>query len=95
MLKKNALFFDLVKIGTSDLNQVVRIHQVSFPNFFLTQLGSRVLTLFYKGLINDPNTISWGISNEGNLVGFFVASLNSKGLYKRIVKKNMFFFYCI
>lgn len=64
------------------------IHSQSFPNFFLTTLGPNFLSVFYTSLLRDKKTISWGIKENDILIGFFVASENSDGLYKRIFINN-------
>ena len=81
--------FEIVKILEYHINQVIEIHIAAFPGFFLSELGNDVLRVFYKSLLQDKTTIFYGVKNEGELVGFFVASLKPKGLYTRLFFKNI------
>jgi ribosomal protein S18 acetylase RimI-like enzyme len=80
---------EIVAILECHINQVIEIHIAAFPGFFLSELGNDVLRVFYKSLLQDKTTIFYGVKNEGELVGFFVASLKSKGLYTRLFFKNI------
>jgi len=81
--------FEIVEILEYHINQVIEIHIAAFPGFFLSELGNDVLRVFYKSLLQDKTTIFYGVKNEGELVGFFVASLEPKGLYTRLFLKNI------
>lgn len=83
----------LIQLEENDLNNIVNIHILAFPGFFLTDLGKDVLRVFYEALIQDESTIVWGIKNNKELVGFFVASTAPIGLYARIFKKHFFKFF--
>ena len=77
-----------------DVNEVVKIHQNTFSNFFLTQLGAKFLKVYYASCIkNKASTIAVGIySAENTLLGFSIGSTQSKGYYKRILISNFFKF---
>jgi ribosomal protein S18 acetylase RimI-like enzyme len=78
----------LIQLKEEDTNNIADIHIAAFPGFFLTALGKDVLRVFYRSLFQDKSTIVWGVSNEQKLIGFFVASTKSKGLYTRIFIKH-------
>ena len=80
---------EIVEILEYHINQIVEIHIAAFPGFFLSELGNDVLRVFYKSLLQDKKTIFYGVKNEGGLVGFFVVSLEPKGLYTRLFFKNI------
>ena len=80
---------EIFEILEYHINQIVEIHIKAFPGFFLSELGNEVLRVFYKSLLQDKTTIFYGVKNEGGLVGFFVASVESKGLYTRLFLKNI------
>lgn len=80
---------EIFEILERHINQVVEIHIKAFPGFFLSELGNEVLRVFYKSLLRDKTTIFYGVKIEGELVGFFVASLDPKGLYTRMFLKNI------
>lgn len=82
------------QLEVSDVNEVVKIHQNTFSGFFLTQLGTKFLNVYYASCIkNKASTIAVGIySEDNNLLGFSIGSTQSKGYYKRILKSNFFKF---
>ncbi|MCX8484527.1 MAG: GNAT family N-acetyltransferase [Bacteroidia bacterium] len=80
---------EIVEILDDEINDVVKIHLKAFPGFFLTKLGNEVLEVFYKSLLKSKGTIFYGVKNEGELVGFLVASLEPKGLYTKLFFKNI------
>jgi ribosomal protein S18 acetylase RimI-like enzyme len=81
--------FEIIEILEYHINKVVEIHCKAFPGFFLTQLGKDVLRVFYRSLLENKSTIFYGVKNEGELVGFFTASKDPIGLYKRVFFKNI------
>lgn len=83
---------ELIKLDRNNIDLMTNIHSQSFPEFFLTALGPNFLSVFYKSLLRDKKTISWGIKENDILIGFFVATENSDGLYKKIFIKNFFQF---
>jgi GNAT superfamily N-acetyltransferase len=57
----------------TDLFEVVKIHQIAFPNFFMTQMGSGFLLLYYRFCLEYPYGLNWVCEDsEGVLVGFVV-----------------------
>lgn len=83
----------LTQLKKEDAVAITAIHSLAFPGFFLTDLGKDVLRVFYAALIQDESTIVWGIKNNKELVGFFVASTAPNGLYIRIFKNHFFRFF--
>jgi ribosomal protein S18 acetylase RimI-like enzyme len=84
---------ELIELKRENAAEITEIHTLAFPGFFLTDLGKDVLRVFYTALIQDQSTIVWGIKNNKELVGFFVASTSPVGLYTRIFKKHFFKFF--
>jgi GNAT superfamily N-acetyltransferase len=83
----------LIQLNKKDALDIVKIHSIAFPRFFLTELGKDVLRVFYAALIQDKSTIVWGLKNDEQLVGFFVASTTPSGLYTRIFQRHFFSFF--
>lgn len=83
---------ELIKLDYNSSELMAKVHSESFPKFFLTTLGQRFLSIFYSSLLSEEQTISWGIKENDILIGFFVATENSDGLYKKIFIKNFFQF---
>ncbi len=82
----------LIQLKKKDANDIATIHIASFNGFFLTDLGKDVLRVFYSSLLKDKSTIVWGVKNNEELVGFFVASTKPSGLYSRIFLNNFLYF---
>lgn len=83
---------ELIKLDYNSSDLMAKVHSESFPKFFLTTLGQPFLSIFYSSLLSEEQTICWGIKEQNNLIGFFVATENSDGLYKKIFLKNFFQF---
>ena len=61
-----------------DIEQVARIHISAFPDFFLTQLGSRFLSVMYRAFLLNPASVFVVCQRvDGNLCGFAVGALQS------------------
>lgn len=71
-----------------DANAVANLHRVAFKNFFLTKLGSKFLSAFYKSIFESENSISVGLFEGETLVGFAVGAKNRKSFYYDILKSN-------
>ena len=64
---------DRVHVGPaeiSEVGQIVKVHQDSFPGFFLTFLGTRFMTLLYEDLCNCPSAVLLVARRGGRVVGF-------------------------
>lgn len=83
----------IIKLNISYSKQLAEIHKNAFPGFFLTELGPKVLEIFYTSLMRDSNSIVWGVTKDNVLAGFFAATKNSNGLYLRIFIKNIYRFF--
>lgn len=72
-----------------DIDQVVRIHQASFPGFFLSFLGPRFLSLYYLGVCEAPEGIAFvSLNLSGDSAGFVVGTTNPRGFYTRLLKRD-------
>lgn len=61
-----------------DIDQVACIHIAAFPDFFLTQLGSRFLCLMYRAFLLSPVSVFVVCQRaDGHLCGFAVGALQS------------------
>ena len=85
--------FEIIEISLDHIDQVVEVHCIAFPGFFLTELGKEVLRVFYRSLLQNKATLFYGVLSDRELVGFFVASIEPHGLYTRIFIKNIFSFF--
>jgi len=78
------------KSKVSDSNQIAKIHQKSFPNFFLTTLGYSFLKTYYRSCAKSKEAISICAIDQVDkrLLGFAVGCFNSKGFNKRLIFSN-------
>lgn len=80
-------------MSSDDVSAVVEVHLESFPGFFLSYLGTRFLSLYYKGICSAPEGIAFSYLNEAGVpAGFVAGSSNPRGFYSRLLKKDWFRF---
>ncbi len=72
-----------------DIDRVVAVHLASFPEFFLSFLGPRFLTLYYSGVCSAPEGIALVCLNSaGEPAGFVAGTTNPRGFYSRLLKRD-------
>ena len=49
----------LIPFKEHHIDQIVNIHRLAFPDFFLTLFGPRFLKLFYKSFLKEKTGVSW------------------------------------
>jgi ribosomal protein S18 acetylase RimI-like enzyme len=72
----------------SDVSEVVTTHLESFPGFFLSFLGSRFLTLLYRGVLADAQGISLVACSNNRVDGFVVGVVEQRGFYRNLIRKQ-------
>jgi ribosomal protein S18 acetylase RimI-like enzyme len=81
------------QLNQSDVNEITRVHIKAFNNFFLSQLGESFLRLYYSCFLKNSNSICVGIFDEdGSIIGFSVATINSKGFNRNLIIQNLLSF---
>lgn len=75
-----------------DAATLANAHIKVFPNFFLSTLGLDFLKVYYRALINYPETLCYVAEEKNVIVGYVVGRMRTKGYLKRVVKSNMFTF---
>ena len=83
------------EIIDDDIKDVVNIHRMSFENFFLTSLGPKFLTVYYKCVRKDSNGLMLGCYEESVLIGFCAVCLYSKSFNTKLIRHNFFKFLCV
>jgi GNAT superfamily N-acetyltransferase len=73
---------------SEDALKIAELHHIAFPNFFLTSLGKRFLTVFYKSILESEDGFGVGFFENKNLVGFAIGTTKPNGFYKRLAQKN-------
>jgi ribosomal protein S18 acetylase RimI-like enzyme len=64
-----------------DIDELVRIHQVAFPGFYLTLMGSAFLRGYYSSVLTYPNRIALVARRDQVAVGFAVGFVEPEGFY--------------
>lgn len=82
------------EIDNSSIEDVVRIHEVAFKGFFLTALGPKFLSVYYKAVNNNCDGIIRGYYDRDKLIGYCSGSLKCRGFNTKIIKEN-FFRFCL
>jgi dTDP-4-amino-4,6-dideoxygalactose transaminase/ribosomal protein S18 acetylase RimI-like enzyme len=72
----------------ADVDAVVSIHLAAFPGFFLTSLGARFLSVFYRAVIDDPSAVALAAVENGRVAGFAVGSLRPRDFYRRLLRRR-------
>lgn len=80
---------DIRYITKSEIPSIIDVHNKSFKNFFLTELGPNFLYAYYDGIRKDIGGILLGYFSDGKLYGFCAASLQSKGYNTTLIKNNI------
>ena len=76
------------KATYNDIKGIVDVHCSAFKGFFLTELGSSFLQLYYSSYFKEPTAILLVAEKEGEVVGFSSATSLSAGFNTRLVKKD-------
>lgn len=80
-------------MSIDDVEAVVRIHQNSFPGFFLSFLGPRFLKLYYRNICSSAEGLCYVyLNSNGAPSGFIAGTSNPRGYYSRLLKREWFNF---
>jgi ribosomal protein S18 acetylase RimI-like enzyme len=84
------------RLTSKDIPAVTEIHLKAFNDFFLSQLGEKFLTIYYKCFLDCPTGFGVGIFSDDNiLLGFSVVTTQAKGFNKRLFVSNFYPFFKI
>ncbi|MBW8000403.1 MAG: GNAT family N-acetyltransferase [Planctomycetes bacterium] len=88
--------FEIVKLTNEHIKDVVEVHIGAFPEFFLTFLGPKFLSEFYKSFLDDPMGIGFVAQDveTKQVLGAIVGPLVPDGYFKRLIKRRWWAF-CI
>ncbi len=78
------------KASKKELNDIVKIHDSAFPDFFLTSLGDGFLKQYYKSVLDSSEGILLISKSENDIIGFCAGTLLSAGFNTRLIKNNFF-----
>ena len=80
------------KATINDIDVIVRVHEAAFPNFFLTQLGTAFLTLYYKSVMYHKDSVLLVCKMDGTTIGLCAGTVLSAGFNTKLIKANLFRF---
>ena len=76
-------------ITQKEINEVVRVHNSAFQNFFLTSLGPKFLNLYYSSFLKSNQGIMAGAYLDDKLIGFAATCKKSSGFNSSLIKENL------
>jgi len=76
------------KLTISDINQVAKIHRKELTGF-LPELGEGFLQKFYRHSLEVAEMFSYVVRGNEDVLGFVSATTSAKGLYKKIIFKDL------
>lgn len=76
-------------LNINDYKFIAKIHAEAFSDFFLTSLGSGFLNTYYKACLRNSESISVGaVDTNGQIKGFCMGCISSKGYHKKLLMSN-------
>jgi len=76
------------KLQRSEVACAALLHSQAFPTFFLSSLGPRFLTEFYRAFTCDAQAVSTVVKSENRIIGVAVGTVQPQGFYKRLLKRR-------
>ena len=77
-------------VSKEDIPDIIKIHMLSFSNFFLTSLGKYFLSVYYSSYLKLNNSVCLCADIGGNIVGFAFGAINSNGFNRKLIINNFF-----
>lgn len=78
------------KATSNEIDAIVSVHEAAFPNFFLTQLGTAFLHLYYTTVMRHEDGVLLACKMDGETIGLCAGTVMSAGFNKRLIKANLF-----
>ncbi|WP_163543773.1 hypothetical protein [Occultella kanbiaonis] len=76
-------------LSAADVASVARLHQASFPTFFLSQLGVGFLEQFYAAFLADDTAITVVARRpSGTVAGVAVGTTEPDGYFSRLLRRR-------
>lgn len=79
---------DTQPLAVEHLDEVVDLHTQTFPEYFLTHLGSKMLKLFYGEFVDQSGNYGFVACSENRVVGFVAGTANSDALYAQFYRRH-------
>lgn len=82
-----------VPLTAGHIDECVRLHRQAFPTFFLSQLGPRFLSEFYRAFLDDPDAVTGvALDGRGDVQGVVVGTTRPGGFFSRLLKRRWYAF---
>lgn len=78
----------VVALRPAHVDECVKLHLQAFPDFFLSQLGPRFLTEFYRAFLDDPDGLTGVAVHAGHVRGVVVGTVRPDGFFSRLLKRR-------
>lgn len=79
----------IVSLRPEYVEQCASIHLRAFPDFFLSRLGPRFISEFYRAFLDEPDAISGvALDDEGRVLGVVVGTKQPHGFFARLLKQR-------
>ena len=76
------------QVQEKDLNTIVSVHQKCFPDYFLTTMGTKLLSKFYKEYYDENKELFIVAENDDDIVGFVMGYLTGSQARASFERKN-------
>lgn len=76
------------KASAKEIDDIVSIHKQAFPSFFLTELGTGFLRLYYRSVMKHKDGVLLVCMLDETLIGLCAGTVLSAGFNTRLVKSN-------
>jgi ribosomal protein S18 acetylase RimI-like enzyme len=80
---------ECVPAGPEDLAEVVELHKLSFPLFFMTALGDRFLEAYYKTVLQYSHPLFFVVRRDRRLAGFVAGFIKPAGFYSLLQARRI------
>jgi len=81
-----------IRVATQeDVEQIVRVHELSFPDYFLTNMGWGVLRRYYTTYVTHPDAAAAVITVSGEVCAFIVGTYRAASMIKAFYRSNFVF----
>lgn len=76
-------------VEETEYDSLAKLHLRAFNDFFLTTLGYSFMKTYYRACLKSKESIAVCTVNEhGEIIGFGIGCILSKGFHKRLLLKN-------
>lgn len=71
-----------------EVADIVAVHRVAFPDFFMTLLGESFLRRFYGAVLRDESALSFVGYVNGSLAGFVVGTVQPSQFFRKLLLRQ-------